>query len=146
MHRAKAAGLIDRFPNGRRPKHLPPLSKDRTIRRGQRAFEAVEALIEEMMAKREFRVVEEGERESGQAADVPIAPPQEPPARVTVPPGRLDELEAAEELLDDLLIALLEADLWEKVGDAVPDNLRERMDDWLAAELEEGDGGEAEAS
>jgi hypothetical protein len=89
MRAAKAAGLIEKIPGGRRARGLPPLSPDPTIRKAQR-------LIEELMAKR-LRVVEEGESEGGQAPDVQIAPPQEPPAGVTVPPERLDELEAAED-------------------------------------------------
>ena len=44
MRAAKAAGLIDRFPNGRRAKGLPSRSKDRIIARGQRLVE--QAIIE----------------------------------------------------------------------------------------------------
>ena len=40
MRLAKAAGLIDKIPGGRRAKGLPPLSKDRKIRRAQRIIEA----------------------------------------------------------------------------------------------------------
>jgi len=40
MWEAKARGEIDRFPNGRRAKGLPPLSKDPTIRKAQRIIEA----------------------------------------------------------------------------------------------------------
>ena len=44
MRASIAAGEIDRFPNGRRSRDLPPLSKDPTIRKAQR-------LIEKAMAK-----------------------------------------------------------------------------------------------
>jgi hypothetical protein len=40
MRAVKAAGQIERFPGGRRARGLPPLSKDRTIRRAQRIVEA----------------------------------------------------------------------------------------------------------
>ena len=40
MREAKARGEIERFPGGRRARGLPPLSKDRTIRRAQRILEA----------------------------------------------------------------------------------------------------------
>jgi hypothetical protein len=40
MRQAKAAGLIDKIPVGRRARDLPPLSKDRKIRRAQRIIEA----------------------------------------------------------------------------------------------------------
>jgi glucans biosynthesis protein len=43
MRAAKAAGLIERFPNGRRGKDLPPLSKDRKIRKAQKILEAAMA-------------------------------------------------------------------------------------------------------
>jgi len=46
MRAAKAAGQIERFPGGRRARGLPPLSKDRTIRKAQR-------MVERVMAKRE---------------------------------------------------------------------------------------------
>jgi hypothetical protein len=39
MRAAKAAGLIERFRNGRRAKGLPPRSRDRIIARGQRLIE-----------------------------------------------------------------------------------------------------------
>jgi hypothetical protein len=39
MRAQKAAGLIERFPNGRRARGLPPLSKDKKIRRAQRVIE-----------------------------------------------------------------------------------------------------------
>jgi hypothetical protein len=45
MRAAKARGEIDRFPNGGRAKALPPLSKDRKIRKAQR-------IIENEMARR----------------------------------------------------------------------------------------------
>jgi hypothetical protein len=45
MRQAKAAGQIERFPGGRRPRGLPPLSKDPTIRRAQ-------TLVERAMAKK----------------------------------------------------------------------------------------------
>jgi len=45
MREAKARGEIERFPGGRRKRGLPPLSKDRTIRKAQR-------LVEKMMATR----------------------------------------------------------------------------------------------
>jgi len=50
MWEAKAAGLIERFPNGQRAKGLPPLSKDSKIRRAQR-------IIEARMAKQSKEVV-----------------------------------------------------------------------------------------
>jgi hypothetical protein len=40
MRVAKAAGLIARIPGGRRAKDLPPLSKDRRVRRAQKFLEA----------------------------------------------------------------------------------------------------------
>jgi hypothetical protein len=40
MRAAKARGEVERFPGGRRAKGLPPLSKDKTIRRAQRILEA----------------------------------------------------------------------------------------------------------
>jgi hypothetical protein len=40
MREAKARGEIERFPGGRRKRGLPPLSKNRTIRRAQRIIEA----------------------------------------------------------------------------------------------------------
>ena len=40
IREAKARGEIERFPGGRRARGLPPLSKDRTIRRAQRILEA----------------------------------------------------------------------------------------------------------
>jgi hypothetical protein len=43
MHAAKARGEIAKFPNGRRAKSLPPLSKDRKIRKAQRLLEAAMA-------------------------------------------------------------------------------------------------------
>jgi hypothetical protein len=43
MREAKAAGLIDKIPGGRRAKGLPPLSKDRKIRRAQKILEAAMA-------------------------------------------------------------------------------------------------------
>ena len=39
MRQAKAAGQIERFPNGRRAKGLPPLSPDPKIRKAQRIVE-----------------------------------------------------------------------------------------------------------
>jgi hypothetical protein len=39
MREAKARGEIERFPSGRRARGLPPLSKNRTIRRAQRILE-----------------------------------------------------------------------------------------------------------
>jgi len=39
MREAKAAGQIERFPNGRRARHLPPLARDTTIRKAQRILE-----------------------------------------------------------------------------------------------------------
>jgi hypothetical protein len=40
IREAKARGEIERFPGGRRKRGLPPLSKDRRIRRAQRIIEA----------------------------------------------------------------------------------------------------------
>ena len=59
MRTAKAAGLIERFPGGRRARGLPPLSKDPKIRKAQR-------LIETRMAERNAAVV--------------MAPRSDPPA------------------------------------------------------------------
>ena len=42
--RPKPAGLIERFPNGRRAKGLPPRSKDPIIARGQRLIEQAIAM------------------------------------------------------------------------------------------------------
>jgi len=50
MKAAKAAGLIERFPNGRRAKGLPPRSKDRIIRRGQRLIEQAIAMTKALPA------------------------------------------------------------------------------------------------
>ena len=49
MRAAKAAGLIERFPNGRRAKGLPPRSKDRIIARGQRLIEQAIAEMEKTL-------------------------------------------------------------------------------------------------
>jgi len=49
MRRAKAAGLIERFPNGRRAKGLPPRSKDRIIARGQRIVDMVVEAMDKML-------------------------------------------------------------------------------------------------
>ena len=43
MREAKARGEIERFPNGRRARHLPKLSRDPTIRRAQRIVEKMKA-------------------------------------------------------------------------------------------------------
>jgi hypothetical protein len=45
MREAKAAGLIEKIPGGRRARGLPPRSKDRIIARGQRQ---IDRMIEEM--------------------------------------------------------------------------------------------------
>jgi hypothetical protein len=50
MRRAKATGLIERFPNGRRAKGLPPRSKDRIIARGQRLIEQAIAMAKVLPA------------------------------------------------------------------------------------------------
>jgi hypothetical protein len=50
MRAAKAAGLIERFPNGRRAKGLPGLSRDPTIRKAQRIIEAAMAEAEKSTA------------------------------------------------------------------------------------------------
>jgi hypothetical protein len=50
MREAKAQGKIERFPGGRRKRGLPPLSKDRTIRRAQRIIEAAMADAEKLTA------------------------------------------------------------------------------------------------
>ena len=50
MRRAKAAGLIERFPNGRRAKGLPPRSKDRIIAKGQRLIEQAIAMTKALPA------------------------------------------------------------------------------------------------
>ena len=47
MREAKAAGLVDRFPNGARSRHLPPLSKDPIIRKAQR-------IVEKLMAQQDI--------------------------------------------------------------------------------------------
>jgi hypothetical protein len=39
MHQLKAAGLIERFPNGERKHSLPPLSRNPIIRKAQRKLE-----------------------------------------------------------------------------------------------------------
>jgi hypothetical protein len=49
MRRAKAAGLVERFPNGRRAKGLPSRSKDRIIARGQRLIEQAIAEMEKTL-------------------------------------------------------------------------------------------------
>ena len=49
MRQAKAAGLIERFPNGRRAKGLPPRSKDRIIARGQRIVDMVVEAMDKML-------------------------------------------------------------------------------------------------
>ena len=43
MRELKAAGIITRFPGGKRPKGSPPLSKDKTIRRAQKMVEKLMA-------------------------------------------------------------------------------------------------------
>ena len=48
MRGAKTAGLIARFPNGRRAKGLPPLSKNVRIRKAQRIIEVKMAAIEKV--------------------------------------------------------------------------------------------------
>ena len=50
MRAARAAGLIERFPNGRRAKGLPPRSKDRIIARGQRLIEQAIAMAKALPA------------------------------------------------------------------------------------------------
>jgi hypothetical protein len=50
MRRAKAAGLIERFPNGRRAKGLPPRSRDPIIARGQRLIEQAIAMAKALPA------------------------------------------------------------------------------------------------
>ena len=47
----KAAGIITRFPGGKRPRGSPPLSKDKTIRRAQR-------MVEKLMAKQSEAAVQ----------------------------------------------------------------------------------------
>ena len=50
MRAAKAAGQIERFPGGRRARDLPPLSKDRTIRRAQRLVEKAKVMADHNVA------------------------------------------------------------------------------------------------
>jgi hypothetical protein len=49
MRQAKAAGLVEKFPNGRRARGLPPRSKDRIIARGQRLIEQAIAEMEKTL-------------------------------------------------------------------------------------------------
>jgi hypothetical protein len=51
MNEAKAAGLITRFPNGARARSLPPLAKDKTLRRAQRILEKAKAMADRDIAK-----------------------------------------------------------------------------------------------
>jgi len=46
MRQAKAAGLIERFPNGRRPKGAPKLSSNKKIAKAQRIVEVWMAEVE----------------------------------------------------------------------------------------------------
>src|SRR6516162_7330642 len=50
MRAAKAAGLIERFPSGRRARGLPPRPKDRIIPRGQRLIEQAIAMSKALPA------------------------------------------------------------------------------------------------
>src|SRR6516225_7351784 len=50
MRAAKERGEVDRFPNGRRAKGLPPRSKDRIIARGQRLIEQAIAMAKALPA------------------------------------------------------------------------------------------------
>jgi len=50
MQAAKVAGQIERFPNGRRAKGLPRLSKDPTIRRAQKIIEKAKAMADQEIA------------------------------------------------------------------------------------------------
>ena len=50
MRGAKARGEIERFPNGARARDLPPLSKDRTIRRAQRLLEKAKVMADQEIA------------------------------------------------------------------------------------------------
>jgi hypothetical protein len=192
MRRAKAAGLIEKIPGGRRKRGLPKLSKDRIIARAQR-------VLEEVMAKKALRVVGEvderrdavlqlmeegysnreiakilgvdestvredkhaenpapsldganevnglladgaenpaphnnhraqgtGENEWFTPPEVAAPPPERRRRRPAVSPERLQELENAESLLDDLIIGLVDCDLWEKLA-ALPDELFEAL-------------------
>ena len=57
MRAAKAAGLIERFPSGRRARGLPPRPKDRIIARGQRLV--AQAIAEMAKAKKNLPAVPE---------------------------------------------------------------------------------------
>jgi len=52
MREAKARGEIERFPGGHRARGLPPLSKNRTIRRAQK-------IVEKLMAQQDIATVPE---------------------------------------------------------------------------------------
>ena len=55
MRAAKARGEIGRFPGGQRARGLPPLSKDRTIRRAQRLVEKAVAVNGKEVAEGQAR-------------------------------------------------------------------------------------------
>jgi hypothetical protein len=139
---AKQAGLIEKIPGGRRAKGLPKLSKDRTIRKAQR-------VLEEMMARKALRVV--GEVEGPESLVVPPAREEEPAVEaesapeieegVGVSPERLEELENAESLLDDLIIELVDRDLWETVAAALPDELFKDLDSYAEPLFAEDEAG-----
>jgi hypothetical protein len=57
MRAARVAGLVEKFPNGRRARGLPPRSKDRIIARGQRLVE--QAIAEMAKAKKNLPAVPE---------------------------------------------------------------------------------------
>jgi len=48
LREAKAAGLIERFPWGRRPKNAPKLSSDKRVRKAQRIVEARLVMVEKL--------------------------------------------------------------------------------------------------
>jgi hypothetical protein len=147
MRLAKQEGLIERFPNGRRARGAPKLHPDRTIRRAQK-------IIEARMAKEPaLRVV----RDPGVDEDAlePRAAPLEQSTAATRPQAAANAASAvtaaesfgeAEELLENLLAALLEApnpfdeadaddSLWSVVAAELPDELYDRLDSWLTSRL-----------
>jgi hypothetical protein len=144
MRIAKQAGLIERFPNGRRARDASKLHPDRTIQRAQK-------IIEVLMAKNASLRAVPDDPGLDDIAPEPRAAPLEQSTAVREPQAGADGPSAqaapespdeAAELLEQLLAALLDApspfdeadegpSLWSVVADALPDSLYGQLDRWL---------------
>ena len=144
MRVAKESGPITRFPNGRRPRGAPKLHPDRTIRRAQK-------MIEARMAKDASLRVVPDDPGVDDAVLEPRAGPLEGSTATARPEAAESEgsavaaaesLGEAEELLEELVIALLEArnplneadktdSLWTLVASELSDGLWDRLDGWI---------------